>query len=128
VKVLEPLLREIEDYNETLDEDEFVASSLELIKTVSNADKNYLLSYKPHSFDKYDKFSHHPEINPVSKAILAEDELYKVPVEHRLLAHGKHRDHKLQKLKDQAQAQELSECTFEPEISHNSSLFASQRK
>ena len=101
VKVLQPLLKEISEFNEALDCEEFVASCLLLIKTLSVGEKQHLLQFKAsHQSPKQSRspFSHHPEINPVSKAILVEDELYKVPVEHRLLARGKHRDHKLARM------------------------------
>ena len=87
-------MSEIENYNETLNREEFVASCLKLIKFISVGEKNHLVNFKP-CIPEQACFSHQPQISAVSRAILEEDELYQLPVEDRLLARGKHKDLRL---------------------------------
>ena len=57
-----------------------------------------------------------PQINPISKAILENDQLYSIPVEERLLLRGRVRQDRIRRLQSDAFEQEMAVCTFEPAV------------
>lgn len=116
--IVQPLLQEVSDFNENLDVEEFIGSCLNLLKTLSVAEKDSLLNWKfqpkenpalQHSF--------RPEINRVSEAILSEDQFYSLPVQERLLIREEARRAKIRKKQDAALEEERGACTFEPQLS-----------
>jgi hypothetical protein len=42
--VLRPLIKEIEEFNETLDKDEFIESCINLLQTLTVAERNILIN------------------------------------------------------------------------------------
>jgi hypothetical protein len=80
--VIKPIVDEIRRFNESLDIEEFIASCLNLLKTVTVVERENLLNWKHKvSKDFEPKKTFHPSISKVSKAILNEDAFYSLPVE-----------------------------------------------
>lgn len=102
--VLQPLLSEMEQLDETLDVEEFVESCMMLLKTLNVSDRSELLNFRFPSHKlatgSYENENHTfaPQINPVSKAILENDQLYSIPVEERLLLRGRVKQDKIRRL------------------------------
>jgi hypothetical protein len=94
----------METLDETLDEEEFIESCLMLYKTLNVADRVQLVNFKlivgkgsPKRYEN-EHLTFAPQINPISKAILENDQLYSIPVEERLLLRGRVKQDKLRRL------------------------------
>lgn len=117
----------MESLDETLDEEEFVESCLMLYKTLNVEDRAHLVNFRidqtkgasPHKHYVDENLTFIPQINPVSKAILENDQLYSIPVEERLLLRGKVKQDRIRRLQSDAFEQEMAVCTFEPAVSNS---------
>ena len=67
------MLTEVKDFNCALDAEEFIGSCLNLLKTLSVAERALLVDWRSKQESTLEQHSFRPEINPISKAILGED-------------------------------------------------------
>ena len=107
--VLQPLMNELRDFDESLDREEFIDSCQNLLSTVSGADKRTLISFDKKVANEKPCYNFQPKINAQSKTILRNDQLRHMAVEDRLLVRGQIKNAKLNRLKKAAQKKKEQE-------------------